>query len=43
MDYATKLDAATFNDAERLAWDNNHVHLTSKMREHKRKYPEKFQ
>ena len=42
MQYATKLNESIFNKAHTKALTNGHPNLAFKMREHKRKYPEKF-
>ena len=43
MQYATKLDESSFDKAAGKALADGYPHLAFKMRDHKRKYPEKFQ
>ena len=43
MKYATKLSNATFDEGIKMAHMNNYVRLAFKMREYRRKNPEKFQ
>ena len=43
MKYATKLDESSFDKAAAKALADGYPHLAFKMREHKRKHPEKFQ
>ena len=43
MQYATKLNESSFDKSEKIALANGHELLAFKMREHKKKNPQKFQ